>query len=462
MNFIVIISDTFRRDHLGCYGNTWISTPNLDKFAGESLVFDRFYTGSFPTIPQRRDLLTGRFSFTYSDWGPLPYSEVTMAQALGQGGYSSYMVFDTPHLNNNGFWFDRGFSAWNWVRGQEDDRFRSDPPHPEIPFDPAKLGDVADLYTQHVRNTHDRKYEEDYFTPMTMRDAMKWLERNYTNDRFLLYVDTFDPHEPWDPPKYYTDMYDPGYEGEEVHYPSYGSIDYLTPAELKHIRAMYAGEVTMVDRWVGRLLQKIEDLGLYDDTAVIFTTDHGYYFGEHGVIGKCITMYEEVRHVPFMIRVPGRKPGRTDYYAQAVDVMPTLLDLAGLPGTGTTHGKSFAPLLRGDQSRGREFAVSSWSIMHEPTSDSVQTLNPYNWAELAWALKPSTLTTDEYVLICGASDVYPELYHALSDPREERNLYAERPDVARRLHAQYIEFLESVQTPAEYLDRRRVLPEPAK
>ncbi len=460
MNFVVIISDTYRRDHLGCYGNKWISTPNLDKFAAESLVFDKFYTGSFPTVPQRRDLLTGRYSFTYSDWGPLPHTEVTLAQALGESGYMSYMVFDTPHLNNNGFWFDRGFSAWNWIRGQEDDRLRPDPRVPDAPFDVTRLRDVQELYVQHLRNNSDRRCEEDYFAPRTMREAMRWLERNYKTEKFLLYVDTFDPHEPWDPPKYYTEMYDPGYEGDEIHYPLYGPIDYLTPAELKHIRAMYAGEVTMVDRWVGRLLQKIEDLGLADDTVVIFTTDHGYYFGEHGIIGKVTMMYEEVCHVPFMIRVPGRKPGRTDYYAQAVDVMPTLLDLAGAPQTGTCHGKSLMGLLNGEESAGRGYAVSSWSIAHKPTSDTVQSMNPYNWAELSWALKPSTFTTDEYVLISGASDIYPELYHLPSDPRQERNLYAERTEEALKLHKRYIDFLEQVNTPAEYIDYRRVLPKP--
>jgi arylsulfatase A-like enzyme len=79
MNFILIISDTFRRDHLGCYGNTWIHTPNLDRFAAESVVFDRAYAASFPTVPNRRDVLTGRYTFTYSDWSPLPDSEVVIA-----------------------------------------------------------------------------------------------------------------------------------------------------------------------------------------------------------------------------------------------------------------------------------------------------------------------------------------------------------------------------------------------
>ena len=91
MNFIVVISDTFRRDHLGCYGNKWISTPNIDEFAKNSLIFDRAYTASFPTVPHRRDLMTGRFSFTYSRWGPLPEDEIILAQTLTDSNYLTYV-----------------------------------------------------------------------------------------------------------------------------------------------------------------------------------------------------------------------------------------------------------------------------------------------------------------------------------------------------------------------------------
>lgn len=130
---------------------------------------------------------------------------------------------------------------------------------------------------------------------------------------FFLYIDFFDPHEPWDPPRRYIDLYDAGYSGEEVTYPLYGPCDYLTKDELEHCRAMYAGEATLVDNWIGRVLEKVDSLGLYEDTAIIFTSDHGFYLGEHGLIGKSIIigdfygsapMYEEVAHIPLFIRLP--------------------------------------------------------------------------------------------------------------------------------------------------------------
>ena len=112
MNYIVIVSDTFRRDHLGCYGNEWISTPHLDRFAEKAIVFDRAYAASFPTVPNRRDVFTGRYTFTYSKWEPLPRDEVVVAEELGKLDYSSMMILDTPHITENGYYFDRGFTGW--------------------------------------------------------------------------------------------------------------------------------------------------------------------------------------------------------------------------------------------------------------------------------------------------------------------------------------------------------------
>jgi len=460
VNFIVIVSDTLRRDHLGCYANDWISTPNLDRLATESVLFDRAYSGSFPTIPHRTDLMTGRYSFTYSDWSPLPRTDVVLAQALGEAGYTSMFIADTPHLLRDGYYFDRGFNGALWVRGQENDRYRTDPVDVEIACDPEKLRNTVRTMTQYLRNTAERRYEEDYFAPQTMTQAMRWLEHNYRRDKFFLYVDTFDPHEPWDPPQWYVDRYDPGYQGQEIVYPIYGPTSYLTPEELKHIRALYAGEVTMVDRWVGALVHKVEDLGILDDTVILFTTDHGFYLGDHGLIGKVVMLYEAVNHIPLMFRMPGGCGRRSDALVQPADIMPTLLQLAGADDPGTMHGKSLVGLLHGDGRPVRDVAVSSWSIIHEPkikgglpTSD-----NPYEWAQAAWKLKPSTTTDGEWAYICGAGDMPAELYHLPTDPEQERNVATDHGDVIRELHARYIAFLESVGTNEEYLRHRRALP----
>src|SRR5262249_22689839 len=150
----------------------------------------------------------------------------------------------------------------------------------------------------------------------------------------------------------YVDMYDPGYEGEEVTYPLYRKSDFLTPKEIKHCRALYAGEVTMVDSWVGRLLQRLDDTGKSDDTCVIFAADHGILIGEHDHIGKAnvsenglsmVPFYEEIAHIPLLVRLPGGRKGRTNAIVQLPEIMPTILDLAGTAVPDTVHTKSFAP-----------------------------------------------------------------------------------------------------------------------
>ena len=117
MNFILVIADTFRKDHVGCYGNKWISTPYLDKFAKRSVVFDNAYAGSFPTVPNRRDVLTGRAVFTYADWGRLPSDEVVLPELLGEKGYTSMMVADTPHILQSGYNFDRELAVRRRLAG---------------------------------------------------------------------------------------------------------------------------------------------------------------------------------------------------------------------------------------------------------------------------------------------------------------------------------------------------------
>jgi arylsulfatase A-like enzyme len=470
MNIIVIVSDTLRRDHLGLYGNSWIRTPYLDRFAEQCIVFDRAYTGSFPTIPHRTDVMTGRYCFTYTDWAPLARDVPILSEALSKAGYLTYMIVDTPHMIRDGFYFDRGFSGWQWIRGQEGDRYLTAPAQVDLPCAPEKLRETTRTVTQYLRNTSLRQHEQDYFAPTTMRTAEQWLERNYRRKPFFLYVDTFDPHEPWDPPRYYTDMYDPGYEGEEVIYPIYGPATYLSAAELKHMRALYAGEVTMVDRAVGRLLQKVEDLGLFDDTLIIFTTDHGFYLGEHGLTGKVVMLYEEVCHIPFMARMPrGAGARRSASLIQPADIMPTLIELAGAQDPGTMHGKSLAPLLAGDQRALRPAAVSSWAVIHEPkermpaATSMAQIRSPgdsasgYSWLKQAWSVKPSTVNDGEWALICGARDVEPELYHLPSDPAQQRNVFAQHRDEAKRLHEAYIALLESLGTNEEFVARRRDL-----
>jgi len=484
-NVVVIVTDTYRRDHLGCYGNDWIRTPHIDRFAEQALVFDRAYHASFPTVPQRRDLFTGRFSATYSYWGPLPPDEVVLADVMTKAGYTTMMITDCPHTLENGYHYDRGFMGWEWIRGQETDRWRTDPESPTLPAEAWKLREGAGSFGDlpHRRVTSHWQSEEERFAPRTMIEAGRWLERNYKRTKpFFLYVDTFDPHEPWDAPQWYVDLYDPGYKGDEVDNPLYTKADYLTPAELKHARALYAAECTMVDRWIGHLLDRLEDTGQAANTIVLLTTDHGFLHGEHGYIGKSLfdlegrgvaptysnlPLWEEIAHVPLIVRSPEGLTGRTSAMVQPTDIMPTILALAGVECPDTVQGRSFAPILRNDNAAAGDAAISfpslilggmgaaritittdRWSYVCGPTAfderlgDNIKALierernNPY-----------TTKAVDGYEKELNISFTAPdELYDLTADPTQQTDLIGAHPDVARSLRAEIVDRLRALGT----------------
>jgi arylsulfatase A-like enzyme len=447
MNVILILCDTLRRDHVGAYSGGRAQTPNLDRLASQSVVFDRAFSASYPTLPCRLELFTGRFIYPYLGWGPLPSDEVTLAETLGRAGYDTALVTDNPQLTKRDYHYDRGFATRIRVRGQLKDDYVAAPLPVTLPCAVEKV-DEEDRAIQYLRNTTARRGEEDYCCAQTMRSAARWLESNARRGPFFLLVDSFDPHEPWDPPQHYVDRYDPDYEGEKLFYPRYTTADFYPERELRHMRALYAGEVSMVDNWLGHLFACMDSLDLWDDTAVIFFSDHGFYLGEHGLVGKMgkrarflrgWPLYREVTEVPMMIRAPGISPRRCDAFVHPGDLMPTTLELAGVPRPTRVQAQSLLPLLHGEAERVRDVAVSSWSFRH--------------WS----SYRPSTVWTDEWSLIYWRAGIEPELYHLPSDPDQLRNIYADHRDVARDLHRRYVTLLQGLETPPIHYWPRRFL-----
>jgi len=460
MNLIIVISDTLRRDFLGCYGNRWISTPNIDKFAENSIVFDNAYIGSFPTVPNRHEILTGKFVFTYHKWAPVPEKDITIPKILKEKKYVSMGIFDTPHPFAPGMNYQRDFDGWILIRGQEHDKYITEPVDVKLPCKPEKLRNPYTTVVQYLKNVSERKYEEDYFCAQTFIESTRWIERNYKHEKFFLYIDTFDPHEPWDPPKYFVDMYDPGYKGEEVIYPRYGSTDILTDDEVKHCRALYAGEVSLVDRWFGYFLRRVGDTGLLKNTCIIFTADHGFYLGEHNLIGKSIIkenyhtyapLYEEVVRIPLIIYLPGRKHKRIKSYVQPPDITKTILDIAGAEIPSDIHGKSLLPLIDGKNKNIRDFVVSAPSIIHGSSAGEKITLTDKS----GWCLIYESEKGEKYSIkavdsiereTLKGSKKENELYFLPEDQYQKKNLVKENKKVFESLKEKLIKFLYKVKT----------------
>jgi arylsulfatase A-like enzyme len=466
-NVVVIVADTFRRDHMGAYGNPYIRTPHLDEFARSSVLFENHVVSSFPTMPARADILTGTFSYTHMGWEPLPRRLMTLPEVLSKAGYLTMGIVDTPFFIRNGFGYDRGFDDFVWVRGQGDDTR------------PHERADARTMW----------RSEEDRMVARTMTEAERWLERHY-DERFFLYVDTWDPHEPWDAPDYYTASYREGYRGEQI-YPCYGDWKRagLEKDDVDLGHATYCGEVTMVDFWIGRLLAKLDALGLRENTLVFFTSDHGFYFGEHGYFGKAewvhepdasVTedslapgwlaeswlltverspLYRELTNVPLMVRGPGLQPARRSAMTTAPDIAPTVLELVGLGDVPTTMtGESFGGALTGMKSEHRPFVVSSWPL-YLAEGEIVTAID--SKARRISSYMPLTVTTRDRSLILGGPDDEPELYDLRTDPGEWENVWHTSAGEGEALREEALGFLEQQGTPEEYLAPRRQAPERA-
>ena len=304
VNLIWICADTFRGDHLGCMGHPRVKTPNLDRLAAEGALFENAYSEGLPTGPERTVFMTGRFTLPYHGWEPLTSEETTLAEHLSRKGYRTALMCDCPHFFKPNCNYHRGFKEFRWIRGQETDLYATANKGrdawsfmPErtnsVPLAHKKNGQAgADRYLdplrQYLRNTAERGEDEaDFFPGQTCGAAMKWLENNRDAKDFLLWIEMFDSHEPWDPPKKYADMYrNPAYNGPMILSPWFHSTlaKDFTAEELEDIRACYMAEVTLVDHWVGRLLAKVDALGLRGNTAIVFVSDHGTLLGErvHG------------------------------------------------------------------------------------------------------------------------------------------------------------------------------------
>jgi len=432
MNLVVIISDTFRRDHLGCYGNKRIYTPHLDRFAELCTVFDHAYCASFPTMPMRADLYTGKFTLNFLGWAPLPRDEAILPAILSRAGYATKAVVDVPFYVRNGYGYDRGFNDFEWIRGQGRER-------PEL--------------------NYQRRYEDDYIAPRTGAAAERWLERHY-KQRFFLYVDMWDPHEPWDPPAHWVERYLPGWDGTIVNPPYWRWRDAgLTARDIKIANACYCGEVSMVDRAVGRLLERIESLGLMDETIILFTADHGFHIGEHGLLGKMLSkkglfkgapLYEEVTRVPFLLYVPGEKPKRTSAIIQPPDIMPTLFDLLRVKTPPGAQGQSFAPIVRGRKGEGREFAVTTMPLYNPGmTTKAVD-----DFERRVETYLPATITAPPWVLLYYRQGAPVELYNLKRDPQQKKNVAKQHPAIVKRLHRSYANFLREIGTEEALLTPR--------
>jgi arylsulfatase A-like enzyme len=408
MNVVVVVCNSLHLGFLGTYGNAWIETPNLDRLAAEGIVFDHHFPENLTTLPTRRSWWTGRYGFAHAEqgWTPLRPEERILPDFLWDRGVHSALISDVPLLREAGLGYGRGFDEVIWVRGQGYDPLI-------VPADPrakhVSLNDEPGLrlppeddpdrerwkerWEQYLRNRSvlSATDAENRGAMRAVKKAIGWLERRGARaEPFLLWLDLFSPHGPWDPPdpfreQYVTvepDEFETGEEGELledvaeqpgdaiaiedvtalIDVPAGAVGNVLSEAELFLLRRTYAGAVTYADHCLGELFRAMDRLGRMDDTYVIFTSDQGEPLGEHGIVRRFRPwLYEELIHTPLIMRLPGGRRGGNRHQAivQTVDLLPTIVSALGLKpieGDEAPHGHDLLPLIRGELGKVREYA----------------------------------------------------------------------------------------------------------
>jgi arylsulfatase A-like enzyme len=302
-NVILLSLDTLRADFVGAYGQELDTTPNLDRFAKDSALFENTYTVYPSTTASHMTMLTGLFPMVHGVYAPgkrLPAERGLLATAFAARGYQTGAVTEDGMIAE-GSGFSRGFRS----------------------------------YREYVSS----KKSDNGFVAQVVDSAIAWLRRN-GDQRFFLFLHTYQVHDPYTPPPQYDVFESYRLDGKEY----VGGPDASTTVRA---RLGYAGDLLHTDAHVARLLAALDELGRRDDTVVVVTADHGEALGEHDAIGHNWYIYEPVLRVPLLIRAPGRVPEglRIAAPASLVDLAPTILELAGLGPDLPMQGKSLVPLL---------------------------------------------------------------------------------------------------------------------
>ncbi len=501
MNIIFILVDSLNKNCLKAYNpETICESPTFDAFANKSYVFDNHFVGSLPCMPARREIFAGRKEFMWRPWGPLEVFDPRLPRIVKAAGLNTGIVTDHYHYweeQANGY--VQGFSSTMFIRGHETDFWKL----PESGPVPKWVENVteyrsAEHMRQYYSNVKDFETEADYFAPKVFQGAVDWLDANADKGDFYLHVESFDVHEPFDVPEPYTSMYAAeGAKKDDYNiwppYQIYADLDAFmantTPEELAFLRAQYMGKVTMVDRWLGVLMAKLDEMSLWDNTLVILTTDHGHDLGERGAFGKQFPHYDSHTNIPMAIWHPQHQGNgkRVSALTQTVDLFATIIDAAkGSVPEANRHSKSLLPILEQENTRPRDAVLygtfgqgigvtdGEWTLLKAPIAGKplhiystmiAQPLivdNPIDGrvgrmpdppVDQGYFDPTVTLPMWKLPVTIDPRTFENFLFHRSEDPEQKKNLWDTEPTQRDRLLVLMRELLEVEGYPNEQLER---------
>ncbi|MHC4456695.1 MAG: sulfatase-like hydrolase/transferase [Planctomycetota bacterium] len=364
-NVILISIDTCRADYLSCYGYSRKTTPNIDAIADAATLFENVISPIPLTLPAHCSILTGTIPPHHGAHDNFGYwlhgRNVTLAELLKENGFAT-AAFVSAFILDSQFAIDQGFETYY-------DNFNRQP---------ASLG------------ANERRAD------LTTRLTLDWLD-SHSDDRFFLFVHYYDPHTAYEPPE---------------------------PFASKFSDNLYAGEIAYTDHYIGRVIEKLKSLGIFDSSLVIITSDHGEMLGEHGEDEHGYFIYQSALKVPLIFKLPGqRKPQRIKEAVGLVDIAPTVCSLLGIAPPEQLHGRDLSVYLRGGSIPPKQRFIYAESLY--PTKYGGNSL--------------LAVVSDRYKYI---QTTRPELYDLELDPAESDNLVNLHTDLARMLREQLKQTLE--------------------
>ncbi len=373
---IIVDVDTLRADHLGCYGYHRDTSPNIDAFSAESVFFEKAFGQAPSTPPSQTSILTGLYPSSHGmiyDDDRVPLAITTLAEALLAHGYKTAGFHDGGFMRNV-FQIGQGFELYDDSDGKGLKRVGP--------------------------------------------KALEWM-RQHAGENFLLFIHTYDPHTPYAPPPPYDTWFmegvpapSPGFEPtskalEKIRLSKYTKNPVsLPPNDIAYAKALYDGEIRYVDTWFGEFWEVVRELGLDQRATIVFISDHGEEFQEHGSVLH-EKLYTTITRLPLMIRLPGGANARSvPDVVESVDLMPTLLELAGVHIPEEVQGTSLVSLI-----------TTGRGSVEPPTA----------FAEWPYYGHRRGVVLGNHHMLFTMRDVEFELYDLDTDPLEQDNIAPRNP-----------------------------------
>lgn len=395
INVILIIIDALRADHLGCYGYKKQTSPHLDNFAKEGLLFGNCYAQASSTKPSVASILSSLYPKVHgvSNDGrkALPYEVTTITEILQAHGYITYAYVNNTNLKTI-FNYNQGFDFF-------DDYLMRDKLYYVVL---RQLRKILIFLQINIRKRFD--YLDRNNATLANKRIIPWLEKNKYNS-FFMFIHYVEPHSPYCPP-----------------------LQHRTKFLNKNNEiSLYDGEICFIDENINQLFEKLKYLGIYDKTLIIITADHGEAFGEHKNYGHGETIYQEEIRVPLIVKytecIPKGVAIKTP--VKSIDIMPTVLNILNVHYNGDLDGKSLMPLIKnadGTFSNESIFIDENTSVQKAILKGVIKNINNNEW---------KYIFTEKSKLRDLKNVGQEELYNLTEDPHELNNLTKEKTEILK-------------------------------